>query len=235
MAKCNKINLFDLCPFYYLSVSINIYVVVPLITTQGSGSLYASAVGIYPPFGPGTPSTNPIAFSACIWLRTVTDDAAGKKLTQKLTSLAVRPAIGKTVSPLAPAVSGKKFFLPNNDQGIEFVTLQFNSDGAALVFRTSSGESRINCGASGWRKGQISSASGLTGNLVAPTEQPAAASGAWTSDDTYTMKLCLYETPFYITYVFRFNGDRLFFDCEYNVAFGPTKLPQLTGYARSIE
>jgi CubicO group peptidase (beta-lactamase class C family) len=163
------------------------------------------------------------------------DDAAGKKLTQKLTSLAVRSAIGKTASPLAPAVSGKKFFFPHNDQGIESVTLQFNSDGVALVFRNSSSESRINCGASGWRKGQISSASGLTGNLVASAEQPAAANGAWTSDDTYTMKLCLYETPFYITYVFRFNGNRLFFDCEYNVAFGPTKLPQLTGYARSTE
>ena len=55
--------------------------------------------------------------------------------------------------------------------------------------------------------------------MVASSEQPIAASGAWTRDDTFTLKLCLYETPFYSTMVFRFNGDQLLLDSENNVSF----------------
>jgi CubicO group peptidase (beta-lactamase class C family) len=162
------------------------------------------------------------------------DDMAGKKLSQKLAGLAVQPAKGTSTSPLAAAIKGRSFVFPHNDQGITSISFQFNSNDAAVLIRTSSGESRITCGTGGWRRGQISSASGLTGSLVAPAEQPAAVSGAWISDDTYAVKLCLYETPFYIAYIFKFNVDRLLFDCEYNVAFGPTKIPQLIGRAKSL-
>ena len=72
---------------------------------------------------------------------------------------------------------------------------------------------------------------GLEGRLQAPGGHAVAASGAWTSENTYSVKLCLYDTPFYITLVFRFTGEELLFDSEYNVAFGPTALPQLVGRA----
>ena len=39
----------------------------------------------------------------------------------------------------------------------------------------------------------------------------------------------LSETPYYSTLNFKFDGNRLLFDSEHNVAFGPTKLPQLIG------
>lgn len=71
--------------------------------------------------------------------------------------------------------------------------------------------------------------------LLTDSKQPSAASGAWTRDDTFTFKLCLYETPFYTTMIFRFNGDQLQFDSEHNVAFGPTTLPQLVGAARQAK
>jgi len=63
-------------------------------------------------------------------------------------------------------------------------------------------------------------------------EQPVAASGAWTADGTYTVKLSFYETPFRLTLALRFTGDKLFYDCEYNVGFGPTMQPQLAGAPR---
>jgi hypothetical protein len=56
-----------------------------------------------------------------------------------------------------------------------------------------------------------------------------AVSGAWTSDTTYTVKACLYETPFCATFGLEFAGDILLFDQEMNVAFGETKRPQLVG------
>ena len=39
-------------------------------------------------------------------------------------------------------------------------------------------------------------------------EQPVAASGAWTGDDTYTAKVCFYETPFLVTFRLKFDGDK---------------------------
>jgi hypothetical protein len=62
-------------------------------------------------------------------------------------------------------------------------------------------------------------------------EQPVAASGAWTADDTFTAKLCFYETPQIVTLRLKFAGPQLQYDCEANVSFGPTKDPPLTGRA----
>ena len=61
--------------------------------------------------------------------------------------------------------------------------------------------------------------------------QPAAASGAWTAEDTFTAKLCFYETPFIVTVRLRFSGKELHYTCDSNVGFGPTKEPELVGKA----
>jgi hypothetical protein len=163
------------------------------------------------------------------------NDVSRERLTKKLAGLTVRPASGGAISPLAATVSGKRFVFPKNDRNIEAAALEFKTDGATLVVRTSSGETRIPCGNGSWRKGQTSFVNGVGGRTVAPREHPVAASGAWTGDDTYTVKLCLYETPFYSTLAFQFNGDQLLFDSEHNVAFGPTKLPQLIGQTTQTE
>jgi CubicO group peptidase (beta-lactamase class C family) len=159
----------------------------------------------------------------------VANVAASEKLTRRLAGLTVRPVTGHQTSSLASAVSGKNYVFPHNDQQLESVAFQFKTDAATLILRTSSGENQIVCPSSGWQKGKTSFTSGLAGNASAPAGLPIAANGAWTDDNTYTVKICLYETPFYITYNFHFNGDQLLFDGEFNVAFGPTKLPQLTG------
>jgi hypothetical protein len=64
---------------------------------------------------------------------------------------------------------------------------------------------------------------------VGGVEQPAATTGAWTADDTYTAKVCQYQTPFCSTMTLWFTGRALVFDQEMNVAFGQTKRPQLVG------
>ena len=68
-----------------------------------------------------------------------------------------------------------------------------------------------------------------------PANPLVAASGTWTTENTFTVKLVLSETPYYSTLNFNFDGDRLLVDSEHNVAFGPTKLPQLVGIVRSSE
>ena len=60
-------------------------------------------------------------------------------------------------------------------------------------------------------------------------EQPAAVSGAWTGADTFTAKICFYETPFLNTISLKFTDGQVEFDSQSNVGFGPTKQPKLIG------
>jgi hypothetical protein len=68
---------------------------------------------------------------------------------------------------------------------------------------------------------------------LAATEQPVAATGAWSDEDTFRVKACLYETPYCTTLDLHFAGDALVLDQEVNVAFAgtPTRRPRLVGLA----
>ena len=72
---------------------------------------------------------------------------------------------------------------------------------------------------------------GIERLLSVPANPEVAASGAWTADSVFTLKLVAPQTPYYSTLTFRFDGDRLLLDGDYNVSFGPTKLQQLEGKA----
>jgi hypothetical protein len=63
-------------------------------------------------------------------------------------------------------------------------------------------------------------------------EQPVAASGAWTADDTFAARLCFYETPFIVTVQFALSGDELRCTAESNVGPGSMKEPPLVGVAK---
>ena len=60
-------------------------------------------------------------------------------------------------------------------------------------------------------------------------EQAVAATGAWTADDTYTVKACSTRRRSARTLGLWFEGDALVLDVELNVGFGPTKRPPLVG------
>jgi hypothetical protein len=154
------------------------------------------------------------------------DTASHKQLETKLAGLALRTVEGGATSPLAAKVLGRTFVFPENDQKLESVTLmpEANGNGLVLVTQSTGIESRISCGYGAWKKGRAPFAGSL--------DEPGAASGAWLTDDTYVVKLFATETPHGVTMKFRFDGDRVFHDAEANVAFGPTKRPQLVGQAK---
>ena len=160
------------------------------------------------------------------------DAATRRKLEAKLAGLTVKLAAGQPTAPLAAKVSGRWYEFPENDRGIQAVALDFNAASPALVVRTAGGETRTPIGRASWAKSR-GFANGLDRFLSVPAHPLIAASGAWTADDVFTVKLVAYETPFYSTLTFRFDGERLLLDAEHNVAFGPTKLPQLIGSQKS--
>jgi CubicO group peptidase (beta-lactamase class C family) len=148
------------------------------------------------------------------------DAATRGRLEKKLASLSLPPPPGRPTSPLASQVSGVIYELPKNDDGIEAVGLETGGE-PTLIVRGGGQERRLPVTHGQWRRGGTL--------LVGGVERPAAGTGAWTSDDTFTAKVCLYETPFCTTFGLWFTGRALVLDQETNVGFGPTKRPQLVG------
>jgi CubicO group peptidase (beta-lactamase class C family) len=152
------------------------------------------------------------------------DDTSDQKLKQALAGLTMHPQNG-AADPSAAVMdwSGKKFIFPANKQKIESAALEFDKTGKSvtLVTRCNGVEQRTACGDGTWVKGRMAYAD--------LEEERVAVSGAWTADDTYMVKLCFYETPYYLTLKLKFSGGQLLYDCEYNVNFHETKQPQLIG------
>jgi hypothetical protein len=153
------------------------------------------------------------------------DEQGHERLEKKLADLELAPQAGRSTSPLGKDVSGRLYQLPDHEGPIEAVGLEV---GEETVFVTLIGgqQRRLTCGDGEWRRGgHLLYSDWLTDNA----EEPVAVSGAWTSDTTYAVKACLYETPFCATFGLEFAGDILLFDQEMNVAFGETKRRQLIG------
>jgi CubicO group peptidase (beta-lactamase class C family) len=161
--------------------------------------------------------------------------AARRQLEARLAALQVKFPSGAATSPTSASVSGKWFEFPDNDRGIKALSFDFNSTSPALIVRTAGGETRMTIGRETWTNSRGLFANGLDRALSVPANPLVAASGAWSGENTFTIKIVLSETPYYSTLNFKFDGDRLLFDAEHNVYFGLTKLPQLVGQLRATE
>ena len=150
------------------------------------------------------------------------DEESRQKLDRRLKGLALRTPEG---SGSPPQVAGKTYKFPANDRKLESVALEGNGkDGpVTLVARVAGVDHRIAVGRGAWVKSR-----GAWGRAA---DQPLAASGAWTADDTYTAKLCFYETPFTVTVRLKFGGDQVECTSEANVGFGSTREAVLVGKA----
>ncbi|CAN5519041.1 hypothetical protein BH09PLA1_BH09PLA1_25740 [soil metagenome] len=160
------------------------------------------------------------------------DEAGNAKLKSTLAALTAPVSKGKETSGTAGRITGKTFALPKNDQHIDSIALEPGDSKDALIFRIGRSEHRIAVGHGTWEKGRTQLASDLDLRQVAGGEQPVAASGAWTSDDTYSVKICFYESPITLTMRLRFGGELVVLDVEQNVAFGPTTRPTLVGQTK---
>jgi CubicO group peptidase (beta-lactamase class C family) len=142
------------------------------------------------------------------------DDETDRKLAATLKGLTIRRPEGKGTPA---AVAGKKYTFPANDQKLESLVLESGANGGdvTLVLHVGGSERRIACSRERWVPGRTA--------WGQSPEQPVAAAGAWTADDTYTAKLCFPETPFVITLRLTFNGTEVRWVSDRNVSFGPLK------------
>jgi CubicO group peptidase (beta-lactamase class C family) len=147
------------------------------------------------------------------------DAAADRKLKAELASLTIPPQTGEVAPDASASIVGKRFEFVPNAQGMEALTVDaIDAKGVAnLTVRIGGSDQRLTVAPGEWRKGSLD----LGPRPVSGGSPTAvAASGAWTSADTYTLKIVQYRTPFAATYRLRFAGNQLNVECEQNVAFG---------------
>jgi len=151
------------------------------------------------------------------------DRAAQDALRRTLANLAIPLVQGEPTSSVAARVSGRWYTFAPNEQQLAALALDCSGATPVLLLHDAQGEHRIACGNGEWVRGTV--------RLVDGVPRSVAASGAWTSEDTFTARLCLYETPFCPTIVCRFEGDCVTYDLKGSLGFGPAERPQLLGRA----
>jgi CubicO group peptidase (beta-lactamase class C family) len=174
---------------------------------------------------------------------------AQAKLAARLAGLVLPTPKGSATSPVAAKIAGRHYDFAPNNAGLEMLALETAADGhVVLHFREHGTEQQLACGFDAWTKGalvedpehaRLNAGSVRFGQMpvAAFAVEPGhggflAASGAWTADDTYTVKVCQYRTTFIQTIRLKFSGDDVALDTEQNVSFGDTKEPTLTGHAK---
>ena len=166
------------------------------------------------------------------------DTLAEQALNTKLTNLSIATVHGQSDSPVARQVSKQIFDL--NYQGEErlwfdfgngrfgatfrSISFDFGPDGCACTIGDDRDVHEVVSGNGYWRRG-VTTVSSQDGK----SEQPVAASGAWTADDTYEMQWCFVETAFRATLTCHFVEDTITIDWEENATFADQKHPQLRG------
>src|SRR5688572_26787499 len=150
--------------------------------------------------------------------------AAQTALRDRLANLTIPTPAGAATTPLAARISGRKFVFPQNSVTLESATATLAPDGSVdFKVRQYGQDYSVTAGHGRWVKGVFPLSPGST--------EPVAVAGAWTADDTYTVKFAQYRQPFIMTARLKFAGDDLTVETEMNVGFGNTQPAPLTGKA----
>ncbi len=159
--------------------------------------------------------------------------AAARQLQDRLGRLSMRMPVGPDHSPVAARVDGRTYSFPPNDAKLDSLSItRLGNEGWVLARTVSGVTDRIRCGHGRWMEGHGVLGQSSAVGLGSATGDPLGASAAWTSDDTFTIRLCAYETPFYTTLRLRFDNDAVLLESQANVGFGGTPVQKLEGKAR---
>ena len=150
------------------------------------------------------------------------DGAANGRLRSKLSSLTLPVQTGDVASPQVAGLAGRRFAFVPNTESLESVTVNaIDAKGlATFTFRQAGADRRLSVTPGTWSK-----------DATATSKDVVSATGAWTSSDTFTMKVAHYRSPFIDTFKLHFAGDQLTVDDEHNVGFTESRTTQLVGRA----
>ena len=154
------------------------------------------------------------------------DKKAQSELAARLEKLNVPAPQGKRTSTLAAKVSGVKYTFEPNDQKITALQADFGADAGVLTITDERGAHKIELGYGEWKRGTTTFKSNF---LRDRSFLRTATNGGWMSDDTFTFKLALYDTPFGPIVTLKFDETGVTFDIQGNIGFGASERPKLAG------
>jgi hypothetical protein len=151
------------------------------------------------------------------------DPQAYGELRDILAALSLPLPKGQPSSPRASEWWGKTYKLNGNDLKLESVAIKLGDERNTLIMRDERGEHTVHVGYATWLKG--------TTNVRANGDEPVAACGAWSAEDTYEVRVCYYESELCAVFRFHYTGDDLQLEVEPNVSWDPPTVTTITGRA----
>lgn len=151
------------------------------------------------------------------------DPLAYDRLCDKLASLSLPLPEGQSSSPKAEEWSGEMYRLEDNELKLESVSLEYSDAGSRLILDNEHDQHKIQVGYGSWLKG--------TANVRGQGDEPVAASGAWTDEDTYEVRICYYETEICPIFRFHYTSGRLQLEVDPNVSWEEATVTTIIGQA----
>ena len=136
---------------------------------------------------------------------------AYNELRDKLAILSLPLPNGGVSSSSAEQWSGKTYKLESNHLKFESAAIQFGDRSNILILCDERGEHLIQISTSTWLKG-------ITG-VRGRGDEPIAACGAWTAEDTYEVRVCCYKDAYCPIFRFHYTGGELQFEVEPNATW----------------
>ena len=136
---------------------------------------------------------------------------AYNELRDKLAILSLPLPNGGASSPSAEQWSGKTYKLESNHLKFESAAIQFGDRSNTLILCDEHGEHLIQISTSTWLKG-------ITG-VRGRGDEPIAACGAWTAEDTYEVRVCCYEDAYCPIFRFHYTSGELQLEVEPNATW----------------
>lgn len=126
------------------------------------------------------------------------DDTAYWLLEQRTAALKLEMPDKLQQNEWTGKVNGKDYKMKRNADRVKSISLEFNEQVCALVWRDHKGEHKLVCGLGTWFKGD----NVFLGEIV-------AANGGWENEQTFVIELCFLQTPYYDKISFHYEENKL--------------------------
>lgn len=164
--------------------------------------------------------------------RTARGSAGSQELLEsRLSGLTLKELAAPSDSGIAASISGKRFEMEGNEDGVISITLNFDQDTCRLLLEDSRGSHSI---VAGMGRG-VEGATSMTGNRLHHEYQmdhmKVFAHGEWVTSQTLVLTWQFVESAFRDTVRCTFQNEKLIFDRSTNVNTGPLHGPTIRGRA----
>lgn len=147
------------------------------------------------------------------------DPGSYEALREKLTALSLPLPQGQPSSPSMSQWSGKVYKLATNFLGLDTVATAFGDRDSTLILRDERGDHKIGVGYDAWLNG--------TTSFRGYANEPISAAGAWTSENSFEVRLCYLHSFFCPVLRCRYGSADLKIEVEPNVSWDLSTATQM--------